>query len=45
MEAGDIPVGAIYDLMNEDLPEGKSFRNAFPSLTILNPTDFLQSFM
>jgi putative PIN family toxin of toxin-antitoxin system len=32
----------LLDLMNEDLPEGKAFRQRFPGLTILDPVVFLR---
>ena len=33
----------LLDLMRDDLPEGKVFRQQFPKLTILDPVAFLQA--
>jgi len=34
----------LLDLMKEELPEGKDFRQRFPGLTILDPVAFLREF-
>jgi putative PIN family toxin of toxin-antitoxin system len=34
----------LLDLMNEETPEGKDFRQRFPGLTILDPVTFLREF-
>lgn len=34
----------LLDLMNEDLAEGKDFRQRFPALRILTPVTFLREF-
>jgi putative PIN family toxin of toxin-antitoxin system len=33
----------LLDLMNQDLPEGREYRQRFPQLTILTPVAFLEA--
>ena len=35
----------LLDLMNDDTPEGKDFRQRFPDLMIVDPVSFLEQFL